>query len=131
MKGLVIGVIFAAIYLLLAFAASGAGHATSLFFAVVFPYGLGLLLFPVIGFLAVNLNSFLTKSLLLVVLAIHYGLTFTFIKMFWVEDFPYFEKMWNYSPVSIILPVAFYISGNLVVYAAFIHSFRNETHDML
>ena len=126
MKGLVIGVVFTAIYLLLAFAASGAGHGTALFFAVIFPYGLGLLLFPLIGFLTDNLDSFLTKTLLLVVLAIHYGLVFTFIKMIWVEDFSYFEKVWSLSPIMIILPLGFYLLGNLIVFVTFISSLQNS-----
>jgi|SRR5215204_1379204 len=134
-KGLVFGVIFAALYFLLAIFPAGAGHGTQLFFAPMLPYGLGLLLFPVIGFLAGNLNSFFTKSLFLIVLAVHYLVMFIFVKLIWVEfeDSVYFEKMWNQSPISIILPSAFYILGNLVVYAAFIRSFmhhNNENHDM-
>jgi hypothetical protein len=67
-------------------------------------------------------------------LAIHYGLAFTAIKRSWSEDSLYFEKMWNYAPTFIILPTAFYITGNLVVYAAFIYSFKqpgNMKHDIL
>ena len=134
-KGLVLGVIFAAFYFLLAALAAGAGHGTQLFFAPILPYGLGLLVFPVIGFLAGNLNSFFTKFLFLIVLAVHYVLVLIFIKLMWVEfeDFLYFEKMWNQSPISIILPAAFYVFGNSVVYAAFIYSFirqGNESHKM-
>ncbi len=120
------GVIFATVYLLLAIFAAGAGHGAVLFLAPTFPYGLGLLLFPIIGFLAGNLNSFFTKSLFLIVLAIHYGLVLTVIKFMWVEDIPYFEKVWNSSPILIILPSIFYVLGNLVVYATFVHSLKRR-----
>jgi hypothetical protein len=126
LKGLILGVIFAAVYLLLAGFAAGAGHGTVLFLAPIFPYGLGLLLFPFIGFLAGNLNSFFTKSLFLVFLAIHYGLVLTVIKSMWVDDFPYFEKVWSSSPILIILPLIFYVLGNLVAYAAFVHSLTHR-----
>jgi hypothetical protein len=122
LKGLFAGAIFSFVYVLLALIALGAGHGTSMFLAPIKPFGLGLLFFPIIGFLAGNLNSFFTKSLLLIVLAIHYGLTVTFIKMFWTDDLPYFEKMWHYSPISIILPAALYLLGNTLVYTAFIYS---------
>jgi hypothetical protein len=125
-KGLVWGIIFTGVYLLLAGAAAGGGHGALLFLAPLFPYGLGLLLFPVIGFLAGNLDSFFTKSLFLIMLAVHYGLVLTVIKFMWVENVPYFEKVWNSSPTLIILPLTFYVLGNLVAYAAFIHSLKHR-----
>jgi hypothetical protein len=120
--GLFIGLVYAAVYLALAFGAAGAGHGTGIFFAAILPYGLGLLVFPVIGFLAGNIKFFLSKVLFLSSLAIHYALVISFLRLDWIRDFSYVEKMWNYSQMSILLPAGCYLLGQVIIWTVFIRS---------
>src|SRR2546425_12680240 len=101
--GLLIGLGFAVVYFFLAFGASGAGHGTGIFFAAILPYGLGLLVFPSLGFLAGDLRSFMSKVIFICVLVIHYTLVINFLRLDWMTDPVYIEKSWNYSHWSIIL----------------------------
>jgi hypothetical protein len=118
--GLLIGLVYAVVYLALAVGAEGAGHGTGIFFAAILPYGLGLLFFPTVGFLAGNLKPFFSKVLFLSALAIHYALVINFLRSDWVSDFSYVEKMWNYSQLSILLPAGFYLFGQVIIWAVFI-----------
>ena len=118
--GLLIGLVYALVYLALAFGAGGAGHGTGIFFAAILPDGLGLLFFPTVGFLAGNLKPFLSKVLFLSVLAIHYALVIHFLRSDWASDLSYVEKMWDYSRLSILLPAGFYLFGQVIVWAVFI-----------
>lgn len=120
--GFIIGLVYVVAYLALAFGAAGAGHGTGIFFAAILPYGFGLFIFPVVGFLAANLKLFLPKVLFLLALAVHYILVIIFLRVDWVSDFSYVEKMWNYSRLSILLPAGFYLLGQVAIWAIFIRS---------
>jgi hypothetical protein len=115
-SGLLIGLGYTAIYLVLAFGAAGAGHGTGIFFGVAWPYGLGLLVFPALGFLAGDLKPFLSKVFYISVLVIHYALVINLLLVGWMRDLPYIEKMWNHSPLYILLPTGFYILGQAVIW---------------
>jgi hypothetical protein len=118
--GFLAGLVYAAIYLGLAFGAAGAGHGTGIFFAAILPYGLGLLFFPMIGFLAGDLRSFLSKVLFVSLMMIHYAFVINFLRWDWISEPAYVEKIWNYSPLSIILPAGFYLVGQFAIWAVFI-----------
>jgi hypothetical protein len=120
--GFIIGLIYAVVYFALAFGAAGAGHGTSIFFAAILPYWFGVFIFPVIGFLAGNLKLFLPRVLFLSALAIHYVLVINNLRLDWIRDFSYVEKMWNYSQLSILLPSGFYLLGQVIIWAVFIRS---------
>ena len=118
--GLTIGIIYAVVYLALAFGAAGAGHGTFIFFAPLLPYGLGLLFFPIVGFLAGDLRPFLSRVLFISVLALHYALTIIFLRLEWVRDLSYTEKVWNYSPLGILLPAGCYLLWQVVIWVVFV-----------
>jgi hypothetical protein len=118
--GLTIGIIYALVYLALALGAAGAGHGTFIFFAPLLPYGLGLLFFPVFGFLAGDLRLFLYRVLFLSALALHYAMTIIVLRLEWVRDLSYMEKIWNYSPLGILLPAGWYVPGQSLIRAMFI-----------
>ena len=120
--GLLIGLAFAVVYLFLAFGAAGAGHGTGIFFAAILPYGVGLLLFPALGFLAGNLRSLANKIVFVSILTIHYALVINFLRLDWISEATYFEKMWNYSPLAILLPTGLYFAGQLILWFMFIRS---------
>jgi hypothetical protein len=126
--GLVLGLAYALVYLAFAFDAAGAGHGTGIFFVVMAPYGLGLLVFPVIGFLMGDLRPFTSRVLLASVMAIHYALIINLLRVGWLREFAYVEKMWSYSPSSILLPAGFYLSGQVAVWAAFIRSVHGHAN---
>jgi hypothetical protein len=120
--GFLIGLAYAAIYLILAFMAAGAGHGTGIFFAAVGPYGLGLLVFPILGFLAGDLKPFLSKVLFISVLVIHYALVINLLRIDWMRDPAHIEKMWNLSVWNILLPAGFYLLGQVVIWAVIVRS---------
>jgi hypothetical protein len=120
-----IGFLYAIIYAVFAFAAAGAGHGTGIFFAAIWPYGLGLLFFPVVGFLAGDLKPFLPKVLFISLLVIHYTLAINFLRLGWTTDLPYIEKMWDNSPLYILLPAGFYLLGQVLIWAAFIRTLND------
>ena len=121
--GFLFGLLYAAAYLFLAFGAAGAGHGTGIFFAAILPYGLGLLAFPIIGFFVGDLRPFLSKVFFVCAVVVHYTLVINFLRIDWLSEAAYFEKMWNYSPVSIVLPTAFYVFGQLTIWIMFIREF--------
>ena len=59
--GLAAGTGYALVYFILAFFALGAGHGTYSFFAPLGPYLLGLIFFPLAGFLGGDLRPFLSR----------------------------------------------------------------------
>jgi hypothetical protein len=120
--GFLVGLAYAAIYLVLAFMAAGAGYGTGIFFAAVGPYGLGLLVFPILGFLAGDLKPFLSKVLFISVLVIHYALVINLLRIDWLRDIARVEKMWNFSAWNILLPAGFYLLGQAVIWTVFIRS---------
>jgi len=120
--GSIIGIAFAIVYFFFAFAAAGAGHGTGIFLAPVLPYGLGLLAFPILGFLAGDLRSFISKVTFVCVLVLHYALVINFLRLEWMIDLVYIEKSWNNSHWSIILPAASYFGAELLLWLLFVRS---------
>ena len=115
-----LGLLYAIIYAFLAFVAAGAGHGTGIFFVAIWSYGLGLLVFPLIGFLAADLRPFLVKVIFISILAIHYAVVVKLILVGWAGDFPHIEKMWNLSTWYILLPAGFYLVGQIVIWMVLI-----------
>ena len=120
--GLSIGLVYAVVYFFLAFAASGAGHGTGLFFVAILPYGLGLLIFPTLGFLAGDLRPFMSKVVFICILVIHDALVISFLRLDWIRDPVYIEKSWDSSPWNILLPAAFYIGAQILLWVLFVRS---------
>ncbi len=120
--GLFVGLLYAALYFFLAMGAAGAGHGTFIFFAAVGPYGLGLVVFPALGFLAGRLENFFPKVLFLSLLVIHYALVFNLLRLDWVNDSTYFRKTWDSHPWGVILPAGCYLLGQILIWVAFCRS---------
>jgi uncharacterized membrane protein (GlpM family) len=120
--GLSLGLVYAVLYFFLAFAASGAGHGTGLFLVAVLPYGFGLIAFPVLGFFAGDLRPFISKLFFIFVLVTHYALVINFLRVDDLRDPVYVKKMWDLSPWYILLPAAFYIGGQLLLWSLFVRS---------
>jgi hypothetical protein len=118
--GLAVGIVYALAYLALAVGAAGAGHGTYVFFAPISPYCSGLLFFPVAGYLTGDLRSSLSKALFLSALTVHYALTIIFLRVEWIRDFSYLEKVWKISPWGILLPAGWYLLGQVIIWAVLI-----------
>ncbi len=127
LAGLIVGLVYAVVYLALAFGAAGAGHGTGIFFAAILPYGLGLLFFPFVGSLLGNLKSSRSRVLFLSAAAIHYALVIYYLHLDWIHDLSYVEKMWRYSPGAILLPAALYLFGQVIIWVFFIRSLTSNT----
>ncbi|MBA3713345.1 MAG: hypothetical protein H0W76_12990 [Pyrinomonadaceae bacterium] len=111
-----LGVGFSVVYLFLALLTSGGGHGPSFTFAGAAPYGLGLLLFPVFGFLLSDLKLPMTKVACLVMLVAHYVAVAYSVATSWVSEMPYAERAWSVSPSNILLPVGWYVAGQFIVW---------------
>ena len=127
--GLLIGVAFGLVYFFFAFAAAGAGHGTFIFFAPLSPYGLGVIAFPVLGFLAGDLRPFLSKVVFASLLAIHYTLLIFTLRVPWIRDPAYIDKTWAFSPSYILVPSALYIGVNILLWAVFVYSLGRSAND--
>jgi hypothetical protein len=118
--GLAAGAGYAVIYFILAFFATGAGHGTFIFFAPLGPYFLGLIFFPLAGFLADDLRPFLSRVLFISALTVHYATTAIFLRVRGVADPSYIERVWNASPWFILLPAGWYLLGQVIIWAVLI-----------
>ncbi len=117
-----LGIGFSVIYLFLALLTSGGGHGPSFTFAGAAPYGLGLLVFPVFGFLFSDLKLPMTKVVCLVMLAAHYVAVTYIVATSWVSEMPYAERAWSVSPLNILLPVGWYAVGQVIVWGVLAQS---------
>ncbi|HEV7397090.1 MAG TPA: hypothetical protein VGN86_11310 [Pyrinomonadaceae bacterium] len=120
--GLLIGLAFGLAYFFFAFAAAGAGHGTFIFFAALSPYGLGVIAFPALGFLAGDLRPFLSKVIFISLLVIHYTLVIFTLRIPWIRDAAYIDKTWDFSFSDIVVPAALYIAGNVLLWAVFVYN---------
>jgi hypothetical protein len=110
------------VYFFFAFAAAGAGHGTFIFFAALSPYGLGVLAFPALGFLAGDLRPFLSKVLFVSLLVVHYTLAITTLRVPWIRDAAYIDKTWAFSPSYIVVPMALYAGVNISLWVVFVYN---------
>ena len=120
--GLLIGLAFGLVYFVFALAAAGAGHGTFIFFAPLAPYWLGVIVFPILGFLAGDLRPFLSKVFFISVLVLHYTLTIVTLRGPGIRDPEYLAKTWAFSPSYIVLPTALYIGANILLWVVFVYN---------
>jgi hypothetical protein len=125
--GMFLGLVYAAVFFFLAFLAiggGGAGHGpgTLIFFAVVVPYGLGLLYFPLIGLLSAILHSFASKVLFVSTTVVHYALVLNALRMDHLADTDAFRGMWNYSPPVILIPTLLYVGAHVFIWLLFVRA---------
>ena len=118
----VLGLAYAGSYLLLALLTSGGGHGPRFTFAPAIPYGIGLLVFPVFGYLMGDLSSKGIKAAYGVLLVVHCAAVTSFVLLWWPEDLPYANRAWEASPLNILLPVIWYLAGQVFLWTAFIRS---------
>lgn len=123
---IIIGFVFAGVYLFLAYAAAGFGHGTYIFFSVVMPYGLGLLVYPGLFVLADYLYSNTIKLIYLTTMVVHYSLTVFFIILWWEDGFPYIIKVWSVSPFIILLPIIWFLLGQTFIWFLFFKNLNIE-----
>ena len=118
----ILGLFYGAGYLLVAMLTSAGGHGPRFTFAPAMPYGLGLLVFPLLGFFMANLSPMPIRIAYALVLLIHCAVVVGFVMRWWSEDVPYADRAWAASPLNIMLPVGFYLAGQLVLWAALARS---------
>ncbi len=118
--GLAAGTGYAIIYFILAFFAVGYGHGTAIFFAPLMPYFLGLIFFPLAGFLGGDLRPFLSRVLFISALTVHYASTVICLRVRGMADPAYVERTWRASPWLILLPAGWYLLGQVFIWAVLI-----------
>jgi hypothetical protein len=125
--GSTIGLAFGLVYFFLAFAAAGAGHGTFIFFAPISPYGLGVIVFPVLGLIAGDLRPFLSKVFFVSLLIVHYTLTIFTLRVPWIHEQAHIDKTWAFSPTYIVLPAVLYFCGNILLWVLFVYNLAGRS----
>jgi hypothetical protein len=117
--GLVIGLIFGAIYGFIALLSTGGGHGNFIWIMMFFPTMFGLLVFPVIGFLAVDLKARIYRIIFVLVMLFHYvGI---FIQLYGSESLLRdTRKIWALEPQVTILGASIYLLIQLFIWAFFV-----------
>jgi hypothetical protein len=116
----VTGLAYAISYLLLAIMTSGGGHGPRFTFAPAMPYGIGLLVFPVLGYLVGDLKAQASRAIFAILLIAHSAIVMTLVVIWWQEDLPYANRAWEASPSNILLPVLWYFCGLVFLWAMYI-----------
>lgn len=118
--GALIGLVYAVIYLFFAIFPAGAGHGTYIFFIPLWPYLLGGLFFPTLGYLGADLEPSSAKLCYLGLIVLHYILMVVFFFYTDLAEWTYVEKIWRQSSFGIILPIFVFVAGQIVIWMVFI-----------
>lgn len=116
------GLLFLFAYSLTAVFAAGAGHGTYIFFAPLMPYGCGAILLLVSFYLTKYLKSGWIRLLFIALLLTDYLVSLMFITSWWADDYPYLIKTWSISPIHVVLPLLFFLLGNVILWSLFVSS---------
>lgn len=118
--GALIGLVYAVAYLFVAIFPASAGHGTYIFFIPLWPYLLGGLFFPMLGYLGADLEPAYAKLSYLGLLTLHYTLMVLFFSFTNLADWTYVEKTWQQSNLAMILPLFVFVAGQVVIWMVFI-----------
>lgn len=117
--GLLIGLIVGAIYVLFAALMTGGGHGNFIWILMFFPPMLGFLVFPIIGFLAVDLKARIYRIIFVLVMLFHYA--GILIQLYGSEALLNdTRKIWAFQPGVTILCATIYLSVQMVIWAFFV-----------
>jgi len=118
------GLVYTFIYVLLAIGLAGGGHGIFIFLAPLFTW---ILLFPAFFLLTRLDKGFLYRVFFVVIMLTHYALTLIFLKpLFSFDSDPAAMKIWKYYPGYIIFTVAWYLSGQIIMWTLFFLSSKNQ-----
>jgi hypothetical protein len=100
--------------------ATGAGHGTFFFFSVaVFPYGIGLILWPLIGYLLADIHTSWRRIQFLTVIIVRYGLLTLYVVLYGPSEMPRIEITWRYSALYVLAPIVLFLVGQGIIWACF------------
>jgi hypothetical protein len=123
----VVGALYAVAYLLLALGAAGFGHGTYLTLIPIWPYGLGLLVYPLAAHLLVNLRTMSARATFVSILFAHYAIIGFHLFHKWSEEQPYLEKTWRVEPINLVLPLSWFLIGHAILWVCFLaYVFMNK-----
>ena len=123
-----LGLVYGLCYLLLAIMTSGGGHGPRFTFAPAMPYGIGLLVFPVLGYLVGDLRNNTSRVASGILLIIHCAMVISLVVIWWPEDLPHAHRAWEASPSNILLPVLWYCCGLVFLGAMYIRGVWSARH---
>ncbi|MDM7922883.1 MAG: hypothetical protein QUS14_11330 [Pyrinomonadaceae bacterium] len=116
---IILGVVFSVIYLILAVGGSGLGHGTYIFFVPAWPYGLGLLVYPLLLHLVGIAETARDRLVFLVLILSHYGIIAYLLVQRWPAEADSIAKVWSVEPINIVLPAIWFLFGHLALWTAF------------
>ena len=111
-----LGVIFAVVYMVLAAGAAGFGHGTYFFFIPAWPYGFGILIYPLISYLIAVPDKWWAGPLSLILLLLHYSIIAALIYRRWSDEAVYIEKTWMTAPLNLMLPALWLLTGHTALW---------------
>ena len=126
----IVGVLYGASLAALGWMASGAGHGTFFFFSVaVFPYGIGLILWPVIGYLLADVGRQFQRALFLIAILGRYALLVVYVVLYGSFEMPHIAVTWRYSHFDIIAPLVLFLAGQVLIWTLFLRRFFTAWRD--
>jgi hypothetical protein len=112
------GLLYGISLAILGWFATGAGHGTFFFFSLaVFPYGIGLILWPLIGWLLADSRAYFQRILFIITIIFRYALIVIYVLFYGSSEIPYIAVTWRYSRFAILAPVALFLIGQLLIWA--------------
>lgn len=114
-----LGIIFSIAYVIFAMGAAGFGHGTYLFFIPAWPYGLGLLVYPVLFHLLSLLENYRTRWIFVCVALLHYATIALLLSARWSDEASYVQRTLSVEPLNVVLPVVWFFAGQIVLWICF------------
>lgn len=116
-----VGLLYGVSLAVLGWIATGAGHGTFFFFSLaVFPYGIGLILWPVLGYLLAHVDVTFHRTLFLITIVTRYALLTVYILRYGSSEMPHMMVTWRYSHFDIVAPLVLFLAGQILIWALFV-----------
>jgi hypothetical protein len=120
---LFLGAVFAG----LGWITSAAGHGTFFFFSIaVFPYGLGLLLWLMIGFFLADVGQPFQRTMFLTTIFVRYLVIGIYVFNYWSYEWPHIKITWAHSRLFILAPIIVFFAWQAFIWAFFIRRMRQK-----
>ncbi|HEY0319834.1 MAG TPA: hypothetical protein VGC66_02570 [Pyrinomonadaceae bacterium] len=109
-----IGFVYAVILLVFAGIVSDEWRSDGLFNTLgIYPYGLGIIFWPLLGYLFPRIESLFDKYLLVSAIALYdFSAVYKFMSSD-AEEMAFFERVWRMNKLGILVLAAFYLGGQL------------------
>lgn len=129
LRFVIAGTFYSLVYIFLAATAAGFGHGTYIFFSIMGPYSLGVLVYPILGYLLPILPARRFRIYFLLIMTLHYVLVGYFFIARWQLEKAYVENVWRIHPENLLVPFVWFLLGEALLWGGFVnYSFFRREH---